>query len=317
MSHYPWQLQERLGIDQTKKSKRVQRPTMRTPTTFEMNWSHSENGPTDPRPRDGVSTFMGVPKTSRAGKGQKWPDGGAFALREALRIARSEGGLACTLPPEDYDPKASWGEEDLRKEDDPELAYLREYYYEDIEAKKGDEVILSMTTQSDWIYIRCANEDAAAMVEEKFEPHFALGRVRHSEDTMELDGENMSVSIRTGNNAEQRHGTSVGTLFDLKKGNKVVSKCLCSYKNGEMDASGPTIELLETAAEWQRHGYATQLLEVVSEHFETIFDTVADEKRVKFNVCYCTNRHACEWFLGQGFRDWDGMGEELGRYLFE
>lgn len=36
---------------------------------------------------------------------------------------------------------------------------------------------------------------------------------------------------------------------------------------------------------------------------------------VKFNVCYVTDRAACDWFLHQGFQDWDGMGEELAKEL--
>lgn len=47
-----------------------------------------------------------------------------------------------------------------------------------------------------------------------------------------------------------------------------------------------------------------------------VFAELEEAPRVKFNVCYVTNRHACQWFLNWGFEDWYGMGEEIGNYLF-
>jgi GNAT superfamily N-acetyltransferase len=256
---------------------------------------------------------MGVAKTALAGKEREWPDEQALALRVAIQIVRKEG-YTCQLPPDDYD--GNFDDEDEEAAEDPELAYLQDEHYADIEVMKGNESVFIMTSESDWIYIRCATEAAAAMIEEKFVPHFALGRVRHEEKVIPIH-DDLAVSMRTGNAEGNSKHCSVGTVFELKKGEKVICKALCSYSNAEMDASGPTIELLETAKEWQGHGYAKELLTFMEQYFEEVFEGVAEEKSVKFNVCYCTNGHACEWFLGQGFRDWDGMGEELGKFLFE
>ena len=176
---FPWIMEERLGRARPHQANRVGNPTMTTPATFDMNWEHSvsENGPTDPRPDTLVSTFMGVSKTAHAGKGKEYPDEQALALRAALEIVRKEG-YTCILPPEDYEEDTS---DDEEAEKDPELAYLRDEYYEGIEVTKGNESVFTMSMASDWIYIRCATEAAAELVEEKFAPHFALDRVGHEE----------------------------------------------------------------------------------------------------------------------------------------
>jgi hypothetical protein len=184
-----------------------------------------------------------------------------------------------------------------------------------IDVAKDHDKVFFFTVMNDWLYIRCANDTACSVIEEKF--HFALGRVPHEAKTIAISDGSLDVALRTGNGPDSEQSCSPGTLFELKKNgsNKVISKCLCSYSNGEMGNAGPTIELFEAAAEWQRHGYARQLMSVVEDQYEDVFAPVAAHARVKFNVCHVTNRHACEWFLGQGFEDWDGMGEDLGKYL--
>jgi GNAT superfamily N-acetyltransferase len=87
------------------------------------------------------------------------------------------------------------------------------------------------------------------------------------------------MAQRTGD--EEKHG--FGTIFELKLGPKVIAKALCSYINSP---SGPTIERIETAEEWQGHGFGKMLLKGMESYFE--------------------------WFIEQGFEDWDGMGEKMG-----
>lgn len=287
-------------------SKRVDNPTDATPATFELNWSYSENGPTDPQPQANAVTFMGPAITEHAGKGKRWPFDRASALKAALDIFRKEG-LTCEIPPPDY-------ELDEENVQDEELEYLKEEYHEDFHVKKGNEIKLVMTTKSDWIYLR-TTIDQSDVIEKLNDHHFALGRIEHKEETI-LDEDGWTIVQRTGGRDAEDMKCSPGTMFLLKKGNKIISKALCSYSNGEMDASGPTIELLETAAEWQGHGHGTRLLEAIEEHFEAIFENVLEVgARVKFNVCYVTNFNASQWFQHQGFHDLDGMGEELGKEL--
>ena len=324
MSHLPWMAQEALGITRDSGSSsagRVANPTASTPATFgeNLNWDHAENGPTDPTPEEGVCTFMGPSTSHLSGKGREWRVREAHLIKAALDIMRKHG-YRCQLPPED------WVDEDGDDDDEEggeskkskEMAYLENNYYEDITVlgKQTDEVAFMLTNSCGWLSIRCAGKEAEDFVEEHLadSEHYLLGKVTHDE-TSSTDGlpEGISIIRRTGGESP----SSVGTLFKLKKGNKVIAKALCSYSNAEMDNPGPTIELFEVAKEWRRHGYGKLLLhQGLSSFFEDTFDNiVCSDEVVKYNVCYCTNGHACEWFLRQGFQDWDGMGEELGRYL--
>ena len=344
-SDLPWMAQEALGTaarssgGSSSSAGRVANPTASTPATFgeNLNWDHAENGPTDPTPEEGVCTFMG-PSTSHLsgnGRGHHRAEG-AHLIKAALDIMRKHG-YRCQLPPE------GWVDEDGDEDDDEveegggskksnEMAYLEDRFYEDIMVlgKQTDEVVFMMKSSCGWLQIRCAGKEAEGFVEEHLadSEHYVLGKVTHDETSRSPANlpEDISITRRTGGEAQssevgarrsrQLSPSSVGTLFELKKGNKVIAKALCSYRNCEMDNPGPTIELFEVAKEWRRHGYGKLLLHEVSSFFEDIFDNiVCSDEVVKYNVCYCTNGHACEWFLRQGFEDWDGMGEELGTYL--
>jgi len=279
---------------------------------------------------------MGPSTSFLSGKGRSWPGDNAHLLKAALDIMRKHG-YRCQLPPDDWE-----GSDDDEEEDDEdaqsgsskkskEIAYLEDQYYEDIEilGKRTDEVVFMMTNSCGWLCIRCACKEAEDFVEEHLadSEHYVLAKVPHEEASSTVGlPEGISITRRTGNqkkNGEEQSSEvsvspgSVGTLFELKKGTKVIAKALCSYSNGEMENPGPTIELFEVAKEWRCHGYGKLLLhQGASSFFENIFSNiVCSDEVVKYNICYCTNGHACEWFLRQGFRDWDGMGEELGRYL--
>ena len=82
-----------------------------------------------------------------------------------------------------------------------------------------------------------------------------------------------------------------------------------------MDSAGPTIELFQTAAEWCGHGFGTQLLDKA--YFREAFaNAIQANGRVKFNVGEVRNNEASIWFKNRGFEDWDGMGEEFGKYYY-
>ncbi len=108
-------------------------------------------------------------------------------------------------------------------------------------------------------------------------------------------------------------------MFEFKIGEKVIAMALCSYWNCANESSGPTIEMIETAEEWQGHGFGfgKTLLKGMESYFENTFDDiyVLHISRVNFNVCYVTSSAAFEWFIEQGFDDWDGMGEEMGKHF--
>lgn len=310
MSHYPFVLQQALGIAAPQDtSRRVANPTASTPTEFDNNWDYCENGPSDPQENENVTTFMGPSITHKAGDGREWPENNVYALKTAIEIFRKHG-YTFTVP----DSYVDMSEEDL-SEKDRELDYLKEQYYDNMKICKNNETVFVIARNMGWLVIRCANPEAAPFVESQFSEHFALARVPHTRSTL-VEEDGYTITQRTGNK-EGSENCSIGTMFELKKYDKVITKCLCSYRNGEMDNVGPTIEQIETAAAWRQHGYGSALMEAIQSHFEDIFEPVMDQKRVKFNVCYVTNFEASRWFQHRGFSDWDGMGEELGKHLGE
>ena len=249
----------------------------------------------------------------------------------AIDLLRKKG-FSCTLPPKDYEYTGdSFGsdEEDVDfaalSVQEKEIAYLKEEYYSLITMEKGGETLVHLTNNCGWISIRCSNATVASIVDETIaqSPHFALGRVEHTK--AKIDSEQLEVVQTTGDlesdggGSRRRSASSLcspGTLFELKLGDKVIAKALCSYKNSEMDNPGPTIELFEVAVQWRKHGHASTLLDAMTMYFTDVFADMESCARVKFNVCHVTSQQACRWFLLAGFQDWDGMGEELGMYLF-
>jgi len=334
---YPWMLQYQLqgGRDYSsseddtddrsnKRQRRTVIPDALTPATFALNWNHSENGATNPTPEKHVSTFMGVTNSTEVdGKlGSSYDSRESYALKVIVDKMRNEG---YRLP----DFEQSEDVEDKYKGLSKEEIYILErqhvlYEVLEILEKESDEVAFIFEFLCGWIYIRCNNEEAAKFVESNLNNSlFYLGQVQHVSDSIQKD-DGVVIRWRTGTNPSGKDesntsetSTSVGTLFELLKFDKVVAKVLCSYKNCEMDNSGPTIELIETAKLWRNQGYATLLLDEVTGYFQDVFENVdRSGEDVNFNICHCTNYEAFKWFCSQDFNDWDGMGEELGKSLF-
>lgn len=84
-----------------------------------------------------------------------------------------------------------------------------------------------------------------------------------------------------------------------------------------MCSVGPTLELIEIAKEWRRHGLGAMLMEELENNFRDVFEKVIEAKgSILFAICYVTNRYASQWFQNKlYFSDLDGMGEELGMRL--
>jgi len=290
---------------------------------------YTVNGPAQPEPAPGVCTLMGAltqklqSSLAAAAKNEdgkaSYSDEYALPLQKAVQFLR-KAGFTCTLPPKDHNCEHDYRTEEEKKEyqQDPELGYLRSNYYKKIPVQKDNETVVNLNFKCDWLCVTCANDKTADLIDDGFKGNFALGRVFHEEKSVPIR-DDLEVLVRTGGGAKHNVGvetTSPSSLFQLMKGNKVIAKCLCSYSNRGMEKSGPTIELFEMAQEWQQHGYAAELLEVVEGYVQEIFYVVDPHKLVNFNVCYVTNHEAYEWFLSKGFDDCDGMGEELGKLLF-
>lgn len=316
MSSYPFVLQEAMGIPaDDPNSGRVANPTSSTPATFgeTLNWKYTEGGTSNPIPRDGECTLMGPCTSYIPSEGGDFRDEGAHRVKAALDIMR-RGGYRTDLP----------------LDGETEMEYLRENYHEDhkVFANGSDNIAFVVTSICDWIYIRCRSKEASDFVRDHLyeSAYFKLALFPHESVSLTIDAaKGVTLTRRTGNGPDSASEVDnpagpakIGTLFELKKNGKVVAKALCSYYNGDMNNPGPTIELFEVAKEWRCHGYGVLLLDAFTSYFEDIFANISlNDHAVKFNVCYCTTGHASRWFIRQGFEDWDGMGEELGRYLME
>lgn len=282
---------------------RVANPNSSTPASFtSLNWDHAENCTSTPQPDSLSCTFMGPAATTKAGLGKEWPDDNVCSLKTAIGELR-ELGYTFEVPEEwkEGEGKSDWSKQKL------ELDYYKESYYSEMEIQKDGIVHMVVSRVSDWLVVTCRSAAASAVVEKQLNVHHNLTRVDHEETTVFLS-DGLKLTVRTGNSTGNAYRCP-GTMFELQKFDKIIAKCLCSYHNSEMDNSGPTIELLETAVEWRRHGYGERLLKEVRRHFE---ETLGFPSGTKFNVCYVTNGAACRWFLSRGFDDWDSMGEELG-----
>eukprot|EP00961_Rhodomonas_salina_P087469 1176469-Rhodomonas_salina.1 len=96
---------------------------------------------------------------------------------------------------------------------------------------------------------------------------------------------------------------ALGTYFALARGETVVAKALCMYQNGVMDSQGPTLELLEVAAEWQGRGLGSALLRAVEGFFCQRWARlcVAGGGRLFLSASVPTGGVASQWLLTRGF----------------
>lgn len=295
-----------------------------TPATFgDINWSHCENGSATPKAKAGVSILMGTPLTATAGLGVKWPAIiAATVLVHTAKLLR-EAGWIIQIIPDDY---SSDTEEDRAvkrpkiEEQDPEARFLQSdsYDFKSIEIKdKGGEVVGRMSNYSighAWLVLVSSSEAFTDSAKGTLCCSYAFSELMCDEFTLPISLTGYSLSAVTG---VKDNTTRPSTLFLLKFGDKIVGKALCTYSNGEMDAVGPTLELIEIAKEWRRHGLGTELMQEMEYYFGDVFQNVIEAQGfILFSVCYVTNRYASLWFQDHlYFRDLDGMGEELGKKL--
>jgi GNAT superfamily N-acetyltransferase len=348
MSHYPWILQETLGIARPPDNfPRTETLDANTPATFvaDLNWNHCENGSATPTARPpGTSILMGAPITDAAG------DDESTVLPYAARQLR-EAGWVIDIVPEDYhdeeEEEVEREEEDETKEErsakrpkipveekkeqqdaesiaKAETRYIKSdsYPYKPIAIKdqKSGNVVGRMSylgMDHGWLCIVSTSDVLTESARNQLQgKSFALGELKCTEFTLTLD--DWPGYTLTGVTGVEDHSASPSTLFTLKFGtDKTVGKALCTYHNSEMCSVGPTLELIEIAKEWRRHGLGQMLMEELQFHFRNVFHKVIDAKgEILFAICYVTNRYASQWFQNEiGFSDLDGMGEELGMRL--
>lgn len=310
MSHFPFMLQESLGIAAPEPpSQRVHDLTDETPATFSalLNWDCAENCTAKPTAEDDVMTLMGPAISGADGLGES----PATALMRIVRTVRSLG-LNCQVIPneEEFAEYLVNGAPTT----EAEAAFLEEYWPEfmPLHAADATGTQASFTVRGDvpWITVRCETDRVLELILRMLAPHFALALLPHRELIFREPLPGYQLTAVTGGNPE-----NIGTLFALRKGPKLIGKALCAYHNSEMDSDGPTLEFIEIAAEWQRHGLGTRMVEAMEEFFCDVFVSAMRRDEVRWSVCYVTTSQASRWFQKRGFRDEDGMGEELSKAL--
>jgi GNAT superfamily N-acetyltransferase len=323
MSNLPWILQEKLGIASVEHQVRLTETlTADTPSTFgDLNWDHCENGSATPKSKAGVTILMGPPVTAAAGLGAQLPAVGSTVVVHTAKILR-EAGWVVKIIPEDYKPDTEERSAKRPKveESDPEARYMQSDSYDfasvEIRDKFGELAgrMENFSLGCAWLCLVSYSEILTAFAKGKLGCSFAFCELQCSEFTRPFARPGYSLSGVTGISDDSKYPS---TLFLLKFGDKTVGKALCTYKNGEMDSVGPTLELIEIAKEWRHHGLGTQLMEEVESYFDDAFWNVIEARgSVLFSVCYVTSRYASLWFQDHLFFDnLDGMGEELGKPL--
>jgi GNAT superfamily N-acetyltransferase len=332
MSHFPWMLQEKLGIapPRARTAPRNETLTAELPATFgEVNWNHCENGNATPTAKAGVTILMGPAVTTAAGAGARYPAIGSTVLVHTANQLR-EGGWVVQIIPDDYvdaseveknkEERSAKRPKKEEEEQDPEARYIQSdsYGYAAIEIKdKSGNVVGRMANHGmdhPFLYVVSTSDILTDFALGKLGLSFAICGLKCTEFTLPCSKPGYSLS---GVNGVGDDSTSPSTLVLLKFGDKTVGKALCTYHNSEMGSVGPTLELIEIAKEWRRHGLGTLLMEALEHHFEDVFLNAIEAKgSVRFAVCYVTNRYASLWFQNNfDFEDLDGMGEELGKNL--
>jgi GNAT superfamily N-acetyltransferase len=350
MSHYPWILQERFGIARPPDDfPRTETLDANTPATFvgPLNWNHCENGSANPTARPpGTTILMGAPITAAAGTDE------STVLPYAARQLR-EAGWVVDIVPEDYHDEEE--EEEVKREEEdetneersakrPKIAdeekkeqldadsiakaetrYIKSgsYWHKPIAIKdqKSGNVVGRMSTlgiHRGWLCIVSTSDVLTESARNQLQgKSFALGELKCTEFSLTLDDDWPGYTL-TGVTGVEDHSASPSTLFTLKFGtDKIVGKALCTYQNGGMGSVGPTLELIEIAKEWRRHGLGKMLMDELQYHFQDVYQKVIEAKGdILFSICDVTTRYASQWFQNKlFFSDLDGMGEELGMRL--
>lgn len=115
--------------------------------------------------------------------------------------------------------------------------------------------------------------------------------------------------------------SSLATTFKLyrqcKDGRKkLVGRALCSYVNEEMATAGPTLEGIEIACDFRGLGLGTVMMDKLEDFYsQTFLRMNSPGEQGVFRVNHAMGSRAVHWFLGRGFRDPYGFGEELQKVL--
>ena len=274
-----------------------------------LNWDDAASL----NPSPGICTLMGPGfRQAQDGYNIEYNEDGWDLVKDAINIMRAQG-YRCKLPPKNH----RWDGDDYSDEEEEERDFLQDCYYEahKVFDKKSSTVAFVVTATCQWIYICCMTDESKEFAMEyivESDEFCNPARIVHGAATEPVDKTgHLTVTRRSGNKSEDP--SSISTVFEMKLGNKIIAKSLCTYKNPNLSSAGPTIELLEVAKEWRRQGYGSKLVKAMEKFFSNEFFGIY---RATFHVSEITDERSFRFFTSQGFSDLSGgLGEELGKPL--
>jgi len=344
MSHLPWQMRALLGVHLPSDVPMAGRRKPGTPAphdgtaaTFEFNYDAAENCTGNPQSEPGARTLVGpaavlTPQFLLAQSEAEDRDGfddllkGKVVCRLIVAALHSWSISSAAGLPEREDGDGDW--HDIKSFIQHKDFMLHDGHPEEflpLVATKGNGRVelRSVTTQEGppWVRLWLSPTTSAAQEQEiqraLWQAGVGVARLPHDVESVPVSVAGMpgmSITAQSGGNA-------LGTLFSLARGNsKIVGKALVAYANGEMGTAGPTLEILEVAKEWRGCGLGSALLKAVESFYVERFaaamaSSSPSHHPVRLSACYVTSHYACRWFQARGFRDDDGMGEELSKAL--
>jgi hypothetical protein len=317
--------------------------------TFIWNWHHCENGNADPVVSVGCTTYMGPPTSERAGQGaaSSNADGSVLVfVAERLRTC----GLSIIILPEDSkedevqesaqsDGGGINGRRKRQKTEtkpktlrERELALFRSRSISGgIKVFDANQKLVAffktMGVDDPWLFLSCMNDEVSNRIYEALKSDFDLAIFPHETESIDVDDLDGSYRLDavTGDKFGSDTKNSITTLFSLYRSHAeheqpndlLVAKALCSYENSEINCVGPTLEMIETAQEWQHRGLGTAMIQAIEIFYKGKFEEF--RSRVWFSVCRVTSYEVMKWLKGFGFRgsgsDFDCLGDDLLKVL--
>mmetsp|Transcript_1892 Transcript_1892/g.2622 ORF Transcript_1892/g.2622 Transcript_1892/m.2622 type:complete len:364 (-) Transcript_1892:218-1309(-) len=243
-------------------------------------------------------------------------------LSKAVTCVRSAGWQVKVIPENFHDAPTSTRSPKVQKVD-REYEYLCMDWERDstpLEVRDSNHTVVAYINvlgddegAEPWIKVKCVSQQAVKFMQDNLKEWFLLVNVSHVETNVEFHIQDYQLTATTG-------GDNLRTYFKLipAGSENVAAVALCAYQSEATGFAGPTVEHIETAKEYQHQGLGIALLERIVAFYRLMFTKiVSSSKDVRLHATAVSSSDTFEWFQERGFRDDDGLGEELSISLNE
>jgi hypothetical protein len=335
MAGLPWVLQQHLGLMQPAPRQPATTGTPAAATFGCLNWDHTENGVADPTPVAGQRTLVTRCNSDESygprimalvgglGYARIRDDGtepGADDGEEPGATHQYTRGRERVMVTHDHCGSSSWAFITLCPH---VLPATEQAIVAGLEATTGCGSAVFPHNRSSVAISLYVPEDPRLAPSQ-----FALVSTTGTSDAGDCLSVKFSLRLQprgamagraaatTAGNKRKRSDSTAGddgSIAELE-----VAKGLFTFSNGEMDFTGPTLEMLEVAKEWQSRGVGRLMYEAMERAILAPFKPLAgmhecgDEfSAIPFSACNVTSGAAFKFFQNMNYQDADGMGEEL------